>query len=312
MVVEQYENDYDTLLNGAIDSDDTTITVDAAPTTMTGNFRIKIEDELILVGTVNGNDFEDCERGAEGTTAASHGDNTVVTHVLTAESVLNAVPTTKSWVYNEYDSRDYPASPNATYDDEFNDESGMSGTVNGLNARWNWRNQETATATFTKPGWLTINCPSSGSLDWRILEIAAFANGTYEAHLSIEATLTNGWVGGMVIVDGTNGDFYALGRIYETGLGASVTVGVLYYNSVNSHNNTLQFGSALSVGHSWYQRIVKSGTSIELWISEDGVGWIRAYTFTDSASTTRIGVGINESNSTGLTKLHVNYFRKIA
>lgn len=88
-MVEQYENNYTTTLNGAIDDDDTTITVTTPPDVMTGSFRIKIEDELILVGTVNGNDFEDCERGVENTTAASHADGTAVRHVLTAEGLLN-------------------------------------------------------------------------------------------------------------------------------------------------------------------------------------------------------------------------------
>lgn len=89
-MAEQFENNYSTLLNGAIDSDDTTLVVDAAPTTMTGEFRIKIDDELILVGAVSGTSFTGCTRGVEGTTAASHSDNAPVTHVLTTDSLYEA------------------------------------------------------------------------------------------------------------------------------------------------------------------------------------------------------------------------------
>jgi hypothetical protein len=88
-MAEQFENNYTTQLNGAIDDNDTTLTVDAAPTTMTGEFRIRIEDEIILVGAVSGLTFTGCTRGAEGTTAAAHADNAVVRHVLTAGAISN-------------------------------------------------------------------------------------------------------------------------------------------------------------------------------------------------------------------------------
>lgn len=116
---EQYENNYSTLLNGAINSSVTTLTVDAVPTTMTGNFRIRIDDEIILVGAVSGLTFTGCTRGSEGTTAASHADNAPVTHVLTAAS-LRAL-----------DVRPYLDSGltlHATHGDDFE--------ASTLNARW--------------------------------------------------------------------------------------------------------------------------------------------------------------------------------
>lgn len=86
---EQFENNYLTTLSGAIDSAVTTITVANAPLTMTGTFRIKIDDELILVGTATGNVFTGCTRGIEGTTAAAHIDSSPVIHMVTA-AVLNS------------------------------------------------------------------------------------------------------------------------------------------------------------------------------------------------------------------------------
>ncbi len=88
-MAEQFENNYRTQLNGAIDDNDTTITVDTPPDSMTGSFRIRIDDEIILVNAVSGNDFTGCTRGVEGTVAASHQDNAIVRHVLTAESLLS-------------------------------------------------------------------------------------------------------------------------------------------------------------------------------------------------------------------------------
>lgn len=104
MPVEQFENNYTTQLNGAIDSDDTTIIVDSGPNDMSGQFRIRIGTELILVGTVSGSTFSGCTRGIEGTAAASHSDNAVVEHILTADSlklVNNYVTTTAPTVNDD-------------------------------------------------------------------------------------------------------------------------------------------------------------------------------------------------------------------
>ena len=83
---EQYENTYTTTLNGSIGSGDSSLVVNAAPVTLTGQFRIKIGTELIFVGSVSGTTFSGLTRGVEGTTAASHSNGDTVTHVLTAAS----------------------------------------------------------------------------------------------------------------------------------------------------------------------------------------------------------------------------------
>lgn len=90
-MAEQFENNYTTTLNGAINDSTTTIVVTAGPTTMTGQFRIKIDNEIILVGSVSGTTFSSCTRGVEGTSAASHSNGATVTHVLTAGSLDQAI-----------------------------------------------------------------------------------------------------------------------------------------------------------------------------------------------------------------------------
>jgi len=66
-------------LNGAIDDDDTTITVDST-TGFPATGRINIDSELITYTGLTGTTFTGCVRGANGTTAASHLDNAVVTN----------------------------------------------------------------------------------------------------------------------------------------------------------------------------------------------------------------------------------------
>jgi hypothetical protein len=66
-------------LNGAIDNIVTTITVDST-TSFPATGRIDIDTELITYTSKNSTQFLGCTRGANGSTAASHLDNAVVTN----------------------------------------------------------------------------------------------------------------------------------------------------------------------------------------------------------------------------------------
>ena len=63
---------------GGINANTTTITVDSTSGFTAGNGTLSIENELISYGTTTSTTFLSCGRGAEGSTAASHADNTVV------------------------------------------------------------------------------------------------------------------------------------------------------------------------------------------------------------------------------------------
>jgi hypothetical protein len=62
---------------GLLSASDTTITVTSS-TGIAASDTILIEEELITVGGVSGNDLTGCTRGVSGTTAATHVDGTVV------------------------------------------------------------------------------------------------------------------------------------------------------------------------------------------------------------------------------------------
>ncbi len=90
-MAEQYANDVQTTLANAAGSGDTTITVSSTagfPTS--GNFRIRIDGELLLVTGVSGATWT-VTRAVEAVggvqTATSHSAGATVTHVLTAASV---------------------------------------------------------------------------------------------------------------------------------------------------------------------------------------------------------------------------------
>lgn len=89
MPQEQYANNAQTTLAAAVTAGATTLTVtSAAGFPAQPQFRIRIDDELLLVTGVSGTTWT-VQRGIEGTTAAAHASGATVTHVLTAGGLLN-------------------------------------------------------------------------------------------------------------------------------------------------------------------------------------------------------------------------------
>jgi hypothetical protein len=94
MAVTQYGfhetliNRFETALNGSITAAATTITVDSVTgLPAEGYFYLLIESELIRCSGYSGLVIQVAGRGAEGTTAATHADNTLVEAVLTNEGL---------------------------------------------------------------------------------------------------------------------------------------------------------------------------------------------------------------------------------
>lgn len=87
-MADRYVNDAQTTLAAGIDDSTSTLTVaDESLFPATGSFRIRIGDELLLVTAVSGTTWT-AIRGVEGTTATSHDSADLVTHVVTAASLV--------------------------------------------------------------------------------------------------------------------------------------------------------------------------------------------------------------------------------
>jgi hypothetical protein len=84
-MAELFANNAATTLSAAITTAvATTLTVTSATAfPSTGNFRVRVDSEIMLVTGVSGTTFT-ITRGAESTTAATHLNGATVTHVLTA------------------------------------------------------------------------------------------------------------------------------------------------------------------------------------------------------------------------------------
>lgn len=82
-MAENLANDFATTLASAIDNATGTLVVASASGAPAPNFRIRVDDEIMLVTAVAGTTWT-ATRGIEGTAAASHASGAVVVHVLTA------------------------------------------------------------------------------------------------------------------------------------------------------------------------------------------------------------------------------------
>lgn len=82
-MAENLGNDFSTTLSGAINSSITSLDVASATGSPAANFRIRIDDELMLVTSKGSGTDWTVTRGIEGTTAASHADAADVYHVVT-------------------------------------------------------------------------------------------------------------------------------------------------------------------------------------------------------------------------------------
>jgi hypothetical protein len=89
VVTEKFANNAQSTLQAAVASGDTSLSVASASAfPSSGNFRVIIDGEILLVTAVSGSTFT-VSRGQEGTTAAAHAVGAYVTHVLTAASLAN-------------------------------------------------------------------------------------------------------------------------------------------------------------------------------------------------------------------------------
>lgn len=92
-MMEQIANNASTTLSGSVNgsSNPVTLTVSSASGfPSSGNFRIIIDSEILLVTAVSGTSWT-CTRAQDGTTIAAHSSSTAVTHILTKSALQNVI-----------------------------------------------------------------------------------------------------------------------------------------------------------------------------------------------------------------------------
>jgi len=152
---EQFANNATTTLDGAINASVTSLNVTSAsgfPTT--GNFRIVIGSEIMLVTAVSTNTFT-VTRGYESSTAASHADNADVIQSVTAGALTTFL--SDSVPYARDSSRPI-----------LNKIVNAAGTILD-STDFTWVNQGGASVSDLDSGGIHLSCPAASSNNIRAL-----------------------------------------------------------------------------------------------------------------------------------------------
>lgn len=127
MSVEQFANLAQTTLSAAITSTSATSCTVTSATLFpaSGNFRILIDSEIMIVTAVSSTTFT-ISRGQEGTSAATHSNGATVTLILTAASLAQGIQDSHTTWCGDFTSSDQPTSGStwvfawsAIYDDGY-------------------------------------------------------------------------------------------------------------------------------------------------------------------------------------------------
>jgi hypothetical protein len=194
-----------------------------------------------------------------------------------------------------------PASPNSA-SDYFDDSSGSSGTVNGLDAKWTAVGAA-GTRTFPNGRLRYLGTASGGaSPNISLIDQAAPATPyTITARIYIPKFLTFN-NGSVYVRDGVGG------KLWCTGLFVNAANFINNFCAVERYTNLTTRASApvtLQIGqYNAWCRIVNDGTNLSAQISFDGIEFHTLLTetiathFSGGASITRIGLGVNPFSTT--------------
>lgn len=260
---EQLSNEAVTTLNGAINNSVTTITVTTGSVFPSGgNFRIRINDEIMIATARSTNDLT-VIRGQEGTSAASHANTDTVTHVLTAGGLTR-------WAQDNDPLWGYASSP--PLGKIVND----AGTAPLVVSDFTWVNQGGATAT-DQDGTILLHAPTAASENVRALTLSApSAPYVYIAALQgigIREGIPNFGIG---FRQSSSGKFVVVHVLCDGT--SSKRLAVYRMTSATAFSSTpLAVKSLMHVGKYVWLKIEDDNTNIKFYLSFDGIEWIQLY-----------------------------------
>lgn len=255
---EQLVNAWSSTLSGDITNADTSIGVgDGTGLPTVGDFRIKIENEIILIKSRSSNTLTAVTRGAEGTTADSHSSGAIVRAYLTAGGLKTLL----------FDGRGTPFTPSAAANcGPLCRLYGSDHTILTASS-FTWLNQGTATATDTNGG-IRIGMPSEASNAIRGLYIAIPAR-PYTLHAKLR-------FGPGTVAPGANSSHAGL-FFYQSSSGKLVTLSARYGERVAMWRwtNTTTFSAVVDTamdqnGDAIWLHFTDDGTSFKGYFSDDG------------------------------------------
>lgn len=303
---EQFANEAQSTLAGAITSSNDTITLTSValfPTS--GDFTIRIDDELLRVTDISGSDLT-VIRGAENTTAASHSSGAEVYNILTKQSLENFRKYTN--FIDLYSNRhtDNRAGrlfiPSDGHTLNLNLDAGWqkSGPIyNNINYELNIFNNtlNEAFSETTFEDTITLFKPAQASANNTILCKSFDFATTWDIKAlllpnpNISAT---GWEMGLALIDHSTDEFKTFGFKHGNKLTLDRWDDFTTFNA-----NNAEFDLDVIRPPFLWLNLNFNGTNLKYRISSDNVRYLTVYTesLTDFCTPTRHGVYINSGNN---------------
>jgi len=327
MAIEKFANNAATTLSAAVTSVSATScdVTDASAFPASGNFRVKIDNEILVVTGVSGSTFT-VTRGAEGTTAATHASGADVIHLFTKGGL-------EARVANRFLSDTYANKPAAGVKGrlflptdglllEYDDGSAWHqyGPFRRLKAPpqtgWSWVNQGSATATFNG-GALVLEDPvldsNSPELRLYVRSVMAGVTSVVAAFAYHGAASMNGPKAGICTrtVGGTDdGNFQTFGmRLWQTS--SYPFLESVHYTSPTTTETTPSYDNRVlwPVFRVYWVKFSWEGNYKRWYVSKDGVNWLKwaEDTYTQSNTPSQVGIFIDplsNNNKISLSLLH--------
>lgn len=291
---ELHKNRATTILSGAVDDEQTTVTVDdGSALHATGNFRLMCESE-ILICTARSSDTLTVIRGQDGTTATAHADATTVSMIYSVEGL--------GQIFRDHDPLfGYSGRPvmGGIYAD--------NGIDTLTSSDFTWQNQNGATVT-DRGGTMLMRVPTSATFATSVLELP-----TPSPPYSYIAALRCA-----VLLDSDSSPCFGIG-FRESSSGKAMIIRMLSQNFFQTSdrvsvtrctNLTSAFTSTvaatpfLHVGKHLWMKVENDGTNTKYYVSSDGVEWLLLlsegkHTYFDSEPDRVFWYGNNAGNSGG-------------
>lgn len=335
MAIEKFANNAVSELDGSIDGSQTTLTVlSASAFPASGQFRIKVEDELMLVTGVSSNTFT-VTRGIEGTSGASHASEVAVAHIVTAGSLDKRVE--DEFMVDTFANRPSAGKAGRLFLPSdgrllFRDSGAAWRTVGfghqlkapPVLSNWAWVNQGTASAV-DEPGTIRLSAVANNGLDAKILKVTApgtpyTITAAFEHFIANTGTVIQGGAFGLCWRQSSDGKLILAAHRFSTaGSNARWSLYCEDWNSATARsaaNFTQTASDALPANRPslLWVRLEDNGTNRIVSYSMDGVVWLTLLTEGRTTFLTGDEVGFfinNEWGSQSGTAIYDNYIRLV-
>lgn len=261
MPKEQFVNNAQTTTTATVNNSSDPVTVAATSATgfpTAGNFRIKIDNEILLVTAVSGLNFT-ASRAQEGTTIATHASGATVTHVLSATSLKNII----------------------------NERVIAAEMVPPVESTFSWVNQGTATVAETQ-GWSYLSDDVSGTPSLK-LRVKSTPGTPFTKTLCFIPNFnanTNSELAGFVFRNSGSDELVVMAIKHSSG--GAPELRLVHYIDENTEDVVVQSWPITFVHCSsriWL-RVTDDGTDHKFYTSTDGVNFNLFTTQANNAYTT--------------------------